>query len=141
MKIRSIIAMAAVFAFSGMLYVQAEEATTNAPPPAKEKPAMTESVYVCPACHFTALKPGTCACGKELVKMHLLGVKDGQAVLCACGAECNCDFKGVKDGKCACGMEVKMASMKGLYACPKGCPVVSDKPGKCACGEEMKQCE
>ncbi len=140
MKIRSIIISAVAVAFCGAIYVYAQDAEPAAQP-AKEKPAMTESVYVCPDCHATALKAGTCACGKELVKMHLLGTKDGQAMLCACGGACKCDFKGVKDGKCACGKEVKMASIKGLYACPQGCPVISDKAGKCACGMEMKKAE
>jgi len=138
MKLRTLIAAIAVFAFCGSVIAAETDAPT---PPAKEKHTMTKSVYVCPECHFTALKPGTCACGKELVQMHLLGTKDGQALLCDCGADCKCDIEDVKDGKCGCGKEVKKASMKGLYACPKGCPVVSEEPGKCACGGEMKKCE
>lgn len=138
MKIRSIIVSAALLACCGYLYAQAEESTAM---PAKEMPAMTESVYVCPDCHAAALKAGTCACGKELVQMHLLGTKDGQALVCACGATCKCDFKGMKDGKCACGKDVKTAALKDVYVCPKGCPVISDKAGKCACGDEMKKVE
>jgi len=107
----------------------------------KAKAAMTQSVYVCPDCHAVAMKAGKCKCGKELVQKHLLGVKDGQALLCDCPAGCKCDAKGVKNGKCACGKEVKTASCKGLYCCSMGCPKVSDKPGKCACGMGLKKCE
>jgi hypothetical protein len=140
MKIHSLVVSALLAAFCGALYVQAQE-SAPAEAPAKQKPAVTEAVYVCPDCHAAALKPGTCACGKELVKMHLLGTKDGNALLCACGAECKCDFKGMKDGKCACGKEIKEAGIKGLYCCPKGCPVLSKKSRKCACGDEMVQAE
>jgi hypothetical protein len=114
----------------------------KAKPPMEEKAAMTQPVYVCPDCHVVAMKAGTCTCGKELAQKHLLGVKDGQAMLCDCPAGCKCDATGVKkDGKCACGKEVKTASCKGLYACPMGCPELSDKAGKCACGMDMKKCE
>ena len=140
MKIRLIIIAVIAAAICGALYVYAGEGASSEAP-AKEKPAMTKAVYVCPQCHMVALKPGKCSCGAELQEMHLLGIKDGQAMLCACGADCKCDAAGVKDGKCACGKEVKMASVKGLYCCPKGCPVLSDKPGKCACGGDMVKAE
>ena len=107
----------------------------------KAKAAMTQFVYVCPDCHVVAMKAGKCKCGKDLVQKHLLGVKDGQAMLCDCPADCKCDAKGIKDGKCACGKEVKMASCKGLYCCAMGCPMLSHKPGKCACGMDLKKCE
>ncbi len=136
MKIRSIVVSAVLVAFCGVLYVHAGDEAS-----AKEKPAITEMVYVCPDCHATALKPGTCACGKTLVKMHLLGTEDGEALLCACGGDCKCDFKGMKDGKCACGKEVLKASAKGLYCCPKGCPCLKTDPGNCACGKPMKKIE
>ena len=107
-----------------------------------KKAAMTQSVYVCPDCHTMAMKEGKCTgCGKEMMEMHLLGTKDGQAMLCACGAGCKCDAKGMKDGKCACGKDVKMMSCKGMYCCTMGCPEISDKPGKCVCGMEMKKVE
>lgn len=103
---------------------------------------MTQSVYVCPDCDAMALKAGPCAtCKKDMKPMHLLGTKDGQALVCSCEAGCKCDVKGIKDDKCACGMAIAKVSAKGLYACPMGCPVMSDKPGKCACGMDMKKCE
>ncbi len=108
----------------------------------EKKAAMTQSVYVCPGCHTVALKAGTCgACGSKLVQKHLLGTKDGQAMLCDCPAGCMCDAQGIKDGKCACGKEVTMASCKELYCCPMGCPQLSDKPGQCACGMKLKKGE
>lgn len=107
-----------------------------------EKAAITQSVFVCPDCHTMALKAGKCAtCEKELKGMHVLGVKDGEAMLCACGADCNCNMKGSKDGKCGCGKDIVKMSVKGMYVCSDGCPEISDKPGKCACGKELKKVE
>jgi hypothetical protein len=124
-----------------VLTLWAEE-QPGATPPAKEKAAMTQSVYVCPACETMALKAGKCEkCGKDMVQKHLLGTKDGKALLCDCPPGCTCDPKSMKDGKCGCGKDVKTMSCKGMYACPMGCPELSDKPGKCACGMDMKKCE
>ena len=107
-----------------------------------KKAAMMASVYVCPDCHTMALKAGKCPmCKKDMQASHLLGTKDGQAMVCACGGGCACDAKGVKEGKCACGKAVGMVSCKGMYVCPKGCAEISDKPGKCACGMEMMKVE
>jgi hypothetical protein len=123
------------------LTLYAEEAA-GAKPAMEKKAALTQSVYVCPGCETMALKAGKCEkCGKDMVQRHLLATKDGQAMLCACGADCKCDAKGIKDGKCACGKEVKMMSCKGMYCCPMGCAELSDKPGKCACGMDMKKVE
>jgi hypothetical protein len=108
---------------------------------AQEKMAR-ESVYMCQACKTMALKAGDCpTCKKPLEAMHLLGTKDGTAMVCACSADCQCDAKGMKDGKCACGSKVEMVACKGMYACPMGCPNVSATAGKCACGMEMKKVE
>lgn len=140
MKFQTLIMAAVVIAFCGSVYAEDMGKTPTTPP---QKAAPTQAVYVCPKCDMAADKPGKCSmCGAELQKMHLLGTKDGKALLCSCGAECNCDYKGMKDGKCACGKEVKTASIKGMYYCPTGCPVVSDKAGKCpGCGAEMKKAE
>lgn len=101
--------------------------------------AMTQSVQVCPHCETLALKAGNCVkCGKEMVPKHLLGTKDGQAMICDCAADCKCDAKGMKDGKCACGKAVKTMKATGLYSCPDGCAKLSAEPGKCACGKELK---
>lgn len=133
-----------LIAMCGVVYgmasrVPAEHPTAEHP---KAKAAMTQSVYVCPDCHVMALKAGKCEkCGKELVEKHVLGTKDGQAMLCDCASGCKCAAEGVKDGKCGCGKEVKMMNCKGMYCCPKGCPEITDKPGKCACGTDMKKCE
>ena len=107
-----------------------------------KKAAMAQSVYVCPDCHTMTLKAGSCAmCKKDLQQMHLLGTKDGQAMVCACGSGCKCDAKGMKDSKCACGKDVMSVSAKGMYDCCMGCPDMSDNPGKCACGMDMQKCE
>ncbi len=132
-------AVCCVGLMTGTLRVTAEEAEGTA---AKKKEAMTQCVFVCPDCHAMALKDGKCAkCEKEMKKMHLLGVKDSDALLCACGETCTCTAAGMKDEKCSCGKMVKKMSVKGMYVCPDGCPDIADKPGKCACGKEMKKVE
>jgi hypothetical protein len=129
----------------GAIYARGSKPHAEHPgamPSAEKKAAMTQSVDVCPDCETMALKAGKCEkCGKEMVQKHVLGTKDGKAMLCDCAAGCKCDAKGMKDGKCACGKDVKTVSCKGMYCCKMGCPEVSDKPGKCACGMEMKKCE
>jgi hypothetical protein len=108
----------------------------------KQHKAKTNVVYVCPDCHMMALSAGKChMCKKDMTQMHLLGTKDGMALMCGCGADCKCDAKGIKDGKCACGKEVMKVSAKGMYVCPMGCAEISAMPGKCACGMEMKKVE
>ena len=108
----------------------------------EEKAAMSQAVYACPDCETMALKAGKCEkCGKEMVQKHLVGTKDGKAMLCDCAAGCTCDPKAAKDGKCGCGKEVKTISAKGMYCCSMGCPQISDKPGKCACGMDMTKVE
>jgi len=124
---------------SGALRVTAEEKTETA---ADKKATVTQSVFVCPHCHAMAMKAGKCGtCEKELKEKHVLGAKDGNAVVCACGASCACNASGMKDGKCGCGKEVETVSTKGMYVCPDGCPMIADKPGKCACGKELKKTE
>ena len=112
-------------------------------PGMEQKAAMGQKAYACADCHVLSMKAGKCSmCGKKMEKMHLLGVKDGEALLCACGAKCTCDAMGVKDGKCACGKEVKKMSAKGICVCPKGCPMMSGKAGKCpGCGGKMSKVE
>lgn len=148
MKMQRVLGIAGLAAgvlmvLGGTAYAMGTRGPTEkkAPDTMKAKPAMTACVYVCPDCDMMAMKEGKCTCGKELVKRHLLGTKDGKALLCACDAGCACDAKGVKDGKCACGKEVKKVRVKGMYVCPMGCPEISDKPGKCACDMEMKKVE
>jgi hypothetical protein len=109
---------------------------------AKQHKVVTNVVYVCPDCHTMALAACKCPkCQKDMKQMHLMGTKDGMALVCACGADCTCDAKGMKDGKCACGKDVMTVSAKGLYVCPMGCPEMSNMPGKCPCGMEMKKVE
>ena len=124
---------------SGALRVTAEEKTETA---ADKKAAVTQSVFVCPHCHTMAMKAGKCGtCEKEMKEKHVLGVKDGNAMLCACEKNCACNAAGMKDGKCGCGKVVKTVSAKGLYVCAAGCPDIEDKPGKCVCGKELKKVE
>lgn len=105
----------------------------------QDKMAMMPCVQVCPDCHVVAMKGAKCPmCQKAMSAKHVLGIKDGSAMLCDCGAGCKCDAMGIKDGKCACGKEVKTMSAKGMYVCAMGCPEISDKPGKCMCGKELE---
>lgn len=134
-RIVALMCVATLVGVCGMAYAKESE-----PNKAPEEKASAQSVYACPDCNTMALKAGACpTCKKEMGKMHLLGTKAGQAMVCTCGADCKCDAKGVKDGKCACGKPVQMVSAKGMYVCPMGCPDVSDKAGKCACGMELKK--
>lgn len=147
MKIRtiSIAVMTAAVVVLGLQTVRAidsgmkeEEKTAGA-----KHAAMATPVYVCPDCHVTALQAGKCPkCGKDMKAMHLLRVKDGEASLCSCGADCKCNAASVKDGKCGCGKDVVKVSVKGMCACPTCSTVLSDKEGKCpGCGAEMKKVE
>jgi len=124
---------------SGALRVTAEEKTEAA---ADKKAAVTQSVFVCPHCNTMAMKAGKCGtCEKEMKAKHVLVVKDGNAMLCACEANCTCNAAGMKDGKCGCGKEVKTVSAKGKYVCADGCPEIADKSGKCICGKDLKNVE
>ncbi len=145
MKIHLAVVLGAAIAGSA-LAAQAGEKTGSNPPamPCMENAATAApSVYVCPHCDTMAMAAGKCTmCGKDMAQSHLLGIKDGKAMVCACGQVCSCDAKGMKDGKCACGKDAVSISLKGMYACPAGCPMVSDKPGDCGgCGKMMKKCE
>jgi hypothetical protein len=133
--------MATVVAAAGAM-AQAAAGGDEKEATAAKAPAMTKAVYVCPDCHTMSMTAGKCAkCEKEMKAMHVLGTKDGQALLCACGADCKCDAKDMKEGKCGCGKDVVKMSAKGMYVCPMGCAEISDKAGKCACGMEMKKVE
>jgi len=72
--------------------------------------------------------------------MHLLAIKDGTALYCACGADCKCTMK---DGatKCGCGKDIVKVSLKGKYVCGCGascaCKTIADKAGKCGCGKDL----
>ena len=110
-----------------------------------QKACMRQVVYVCPDCRTMALKACTCACGKEMVEEHMLGMKDGKVLACDCPASCACGMAGINDGKCSCGKPVQKVSAKGLYVCAcadgKCGATISDKPGKCGCGADLKKVE
>jgi hypothetical protein len=104
--------------------------------------------YVCNCkddckCNTISKEPGKCACGGDLVAMHLLAIEKDMAVFCRCGADCTCERSKEDPSKCGCGQPVKMVSLKGKYVCACGggcnCGAISDKPGKCGCGKDMKQ--
>ena len=147
MKIQMAVILGMVMAGSAFTALADEQAGADQPKAKHEKKAaMAQSVYVCPDCQTMAMKAGKCSmCQKEMTKTHLLGMKDGQAMLCACEPGCKCDAKGMKDGKCGCGKDVKMMTPKGMYVCAcagsKCCTSISDKPGKCSCGMDMKKVE
>jgi len=117
--------------------VTAEEAAGTA-----KKACKMQSVFACPACKGMAAVAGTCTkCEKTMAEKHVLGVKDGEAMVCDCPATCTCNAAGIKDDKCGCGKPVMKMSTKGMCVCPNGCPKVSDKTGKCPCGKELKKVE
>lgn len=105
-------------------------------------------LYVCNCgenckCNTVSTKPGKCACGEDLVPMHVLKIEKDEAILCACGKDCTCGLNPNDPTKCSCGKPVKRVSIKGMYVCNCGndckCNTVSDKPGKCKCGAELKK--
>lgn len=107
---------------------------------AKTHVATTQPVYVCLDCHALSMRPGPCAlCKKALLERHLLGTKDGQALLCNCATDCRCAAEGIVDGKCACNKDVVTIPAKGMYVCPKGCQFISETPGRCGCGKRLKR--
>jgi len=110
----------------------------------------TDVYYVCgcgPDCNCNSMstEPGKCKCGKEMVQMHLLDIRDGKALFCTCGPDCTCKLDPNDPTKCGCGKPVKVVDLKGKYICACGpdckCNTISDKPGKCRCGQTMKLVE
>ncbi|MEW6738842.1 MAG: hypothetical protein AB1325_02910 [Nitrospirota bacterium] len=105
-------------------------------------------LYVCNCgpeckCNTVSTKTGKCACGAELVPMHILKIENDEAILCTCGKDCTCKLDPNDPSKCGCGKQVRRVSIKGMYACSCGagceCNTVSDKPGKCKCGADLKK--
>jgi hypothetical protein len=141
MKMHVVLAVGVAMAVAAATVYAAEH--PGAAKAAVEKKAVVQKVYVCPDCETMALKEGKCEkCGKEMVEKHVLGTKEGKAMICDCAAGCTCDAKSMKEGKCACGKEVKTMSCKGMYVCPMGCAELSMKAGKCkVCGMEMTKVE
>jgi hypothetical protein len=137
--IRLIVAATGVAFFAAIATVRADDKEMEA----KHAAVMVKSVFACPDCHSMALQAGKCAgCGKELVEQHLLGVKDGKALVCDCPSSCKCDATGIKDDKCVCAKAVGKVSAKGLYICPVGCPVISSSAGMCGgCGKDLTKVE
>jgi hypothetical protein len=65
------------------------------------------------------------------------------ALLCTCGADCNCEIDAADETKCSCGSDLKRVSLagSGLYFCNCGgsctCNFISAEPGNCSCGMEL----
>ncbi|HSB06424.1 MAG TPA: hypothetical protein VLD55_11455 [Candidatus Sulfobium mesophilum] len=93
-----------------------------------------DELYVCGCgegcpCDTMSRNPGTCTCGKDLVKAKVTKVEKGKITMegrnrpfvsigkyaCACGAGCKCDTISQNPGNCSCGkkmMEVKAKTKK-----------------------------
>jgi hypothetical protein len=131
--------VAAAMAFAASGYAQ-EAAAEKAPAAGAAK---TACLYTCEGCHAVATCAGKCAaCDKELAAKHVLAVKDGAALCCACGADCKCTLKEGDATKCSCDKEVVKLDLKGKYVCTDAackCNTVSDKEGKCSCGKDLVQ--
>jgi hypothetical protein len=144
MRLVIVVAMFAVMAFAGLAFAAGEKET------AKEAVGEGTVLYVCNCgehckCNTVSTKPGKCACGEDLVPMHVLKIEKDEAVLCTCGKGCQCKINEADPTKCGCGKPVKRVSLKGLYVCNCGagcgCNTISDKPGKCKCGNELRKVE
>ena len=103
----------------------------------EEAPAKAPSCFNCGKCHKCAAAGGKCR-GQDMTAMHVLAIKDGQALCCACGA--NCDKCKLNDDgtKCTCGKDVVKVSLKGKFVCEK-CLTIADKAGKCGCGADLTE--
>ena len=109
-------------------------------------------IYTCACgpqcqCGTVSVKPGKCACGKDLVPGHVLKVEGTEAIVCQCGKDCACQIDAKDQTKCACGKPVKRVDLSGsgLYFCncmgSCSCNYLSDAPGKCRCGMDLKKAE
>ena len=90
-----------------------------------------DEVYACncgQACNCDTLShnPGTCTCGKDMVKATVTKVGEGTALLKASGWEKERTFKTAGQYACACGEACK-------------CGSISQNPGKCTCGTDMQK--
>jgi hypothetical protein len=112
---------------------------------AEHAEARHDILYVCNCgpdcdCGSVSLAPGTCACGSELAKAHLLRMDGNVATVCMCSGDCTCKLDPADPTKCTCGQPVKQVSLegKGLYYCNCGgsctCNHVAGEPGECHCG-------
>jgi len=125
--------------FAGLRVIAADAPAGAA---TEKKACMMQSVFVCADCKGMAAKAGKCVkCEKELAEKHVLCIKDGEVMACACPAACTCKAADVKDNMCACGKTVMKMSAKGMCVCPNGCPKISSTAEKCGCGKEMKKVE
>jgi len=88
-----------------------------------------DELYVCGCgegckCDTMSRNPGTCTCGKDLVKSKVTKVEKGKITMegrgrpfvsigkyaCACGPGCKCDTISQNPGNCSCGK--KMTEVK-----------------------------
>lgn len=112
-------------------------------------PERHDVVYVCNcgdecACGTVAVEPGTCSCGTELKRAHLVKVEGNEGLLCTCDGDCTCTIDPEDATKCSCGTGVRRVSFEGtgLHFCNCGggsctCNHVTAAPGRCACGMEL----
>jgi len=91
-----------------------------------DKTSMTakvgDEIFVCGCgegcpCDTMSRNPGSCTCGKDLVKAKVTKVEKGKLTMdsrtkpfvsvgkfaCACGPDCKCDTISQNPGKCSCG--------------------------------------
>ncbi len=143
-KLSLVVVMLAIAVCAGLVFAAGAEKTS------KESATKGSILYVCNCgakckCNTVSTKPGKCACGKDLVPMHVLKIDKDEALLCTCGKGCKCKIDEADPTKCGCGKPVKRVSLKGLYVCNCGhgcnCNTISDKPGKCKCGKELRKVE
>ncbi|MBI5445781.1 MAG: hypothetical protein HY900_31765 [Deltaproteobacteria bacterium] len=92
-----------------------------------------DEVYACNCgekcpCDSLSRNPGTCTCGKEMVKATAVSTGEGNVMLKAAGWEKERSFK---------------VAGKYVCACPPSCTcdTQSQNPGKCTCGKDMKPAE
>lgn len=89
--------------------------------------------------------PGTCPDGKPMSAGHVVRMEGSTALVCTCGAGCNCALDPNDRTKCGCGQPIRRIDLAGtgIYFCncggSCGCNTVSGQPGTCKCGMPLHQ--
>ena len=114
-----IFAIVSFFVFAGLALADKTEMTGK----------VGDEIYVCGCgegcpCDTMSRNPGTCTCGKDLVKTKITKIEAGKITVeartkpfvsvgkyaCACGPGCKCDTISQNPGNCTCGK--KMVEVK-----------------------------
>ena len=77
----------------------------------------------------TCDKANTAACPLAAADKKVLKIQDGNALTCACAADCKCEIKADDATKCSCGKDVVKVALPAKAA--GTCPMKAAAAGKC----------